>query len=189
MSATVTEAAVSEAATERLTIEQFEAVHEDYEQRVELVRGKVVVMPRPKQRHALCMTELGFLLQSWAKPLSFYVLTEGGFITTQDTVRGPDFYVVSQDRRNADLDSWQTVPPQLCVEIRSKNDTVKALLEKADEYLAAGVEVVWIVDPFAETIEVLTTGASRIFAAGETTPASGVLPGLTLAINDLFPPA
>jgi Uma2 family endonuclease len=37
--------------------------------------------------------------------------------------------------------------PDLAIEIRSKNDSVAELKDKAADYLKAGVAVVWLIDP------------------------------------------
>ena len=38
-------------------------------------------------------------------------------------------------------------PPFLCIEIQSKDDTFASTVERLDDYLAMGVENVWVIDP------------------------------------------
>ena len=38
-------------------------------------------------------------------------------------------------------------PPLLCVEILSKDDTLRSMQQRVDEYLAMGVQNVWLLDP------------------------------------------
>lgn len=58
-------------------------------------------------------------------------------------------------------------PPLVCVEILSPSDTVHALQERIDDYLAFGVRYVWVIDPLAHRLWVHT-------AAGASEAADGV---------------
>jgi Uma2 family endonuclease len=44
------------------------------------------------------------------------------------------------------MDSWHK-PPLVCIEILSPDDTLHRLRERVDDYLAMGVENVWVLDP------------------------------------------
>ncbi len=57
--------------------------------------------------------------------------------------RIPDICVVSGPPGEQVL----TKPPLLCIEILSPDDTMSALQEKIEEYLALGVANVWLFDP------------------------------------------
>ena len=60
------------------------------------------------------------------------------------------------------------------------------LHDKAEWYLDAGVEVVWIVLPDSrEVVAVTAAGAQRV-AAGQTLPAHSSLPGLCPRADELF---
>ena len=59
--------------------------------------------------------------------------------------------------------------------------------EKVRIYLAAGVRLVWIVDPVAEVVTVYEPdGAARLLRPGEALDGGEVLPGFSLALDDLF---
>ena len=77
--------------------------------------------------------------------------------------------------------------PDLAVEIRSPEDPLSALLDKAREYLQTGARQVWIVVPEEEAVWTLDgEGRVRAFRKGETLDAGDVLPGFALAVDDLY---
>lgn len=62
------------------------------------------------------------------------------------------------------------------------------LRRKMSTYLAVGT-LVWVVDPFAQRVEVYAPGKAVQLLAGEMTlTAPELLPGFTLALTDIFPP-
>ncbi|MCU0514369.1 MAG: Uma2 family endonuclease, partial [Anaerolineae bacterium] len=57
---------------------------------------------------------------------------------------------------------------------------------KLTNYLAAGV-VVWLVDMEGQTVEVHTPGQpSQRWAMGQQVPGGAVLPGFSVAVDELF---
>jgi Uma2 family endonuclease len=85
-------------------------------------------------------------------------------------------------------DGFTSIPPDLAVEVVSPNDFVYELEEKVEEYLRAGVRLVWVVLPDIRAVHVYrvdgTTGRCR-----EHDELSGedVLPGFRCKVSDLFP--
>jgi Uma2 family endonuclease len=62
---------------------------------------------------------------------------------------------------------------------------------KLGEYAAAGVKLVWYVDPEAKTVTVYPKGRERgkkVLGVGDTLDGGKVLPGFTLPVADLFAP-
>ena len=73
------------------------------------------------------------------------------------------------------------------MEILSAGNTPKEMARKRREYFAAGVRVVWIVDPEARTVEVYTAiDQSTVFDATQTLDGGEVLSGFTLPLRELF---
>jgi Uma2 family endonuclease len=58
--------------------------------------------------------------------------------------RIPDVSILPGDYSKAPI---VRVPPIACVEILSKDDTLRSIRDKVDDYLSFGVENVWILDP------------------------------------------
>lgn len=94
--------------------------------------------------------------------------------------RVPDITVLKTDQpREAII----TVPPLILIEILSKDDSLRSMQERVDDYLHFGVEHVWILDPALRRAYVCS-------AKGFQEPPSGVLEipdtPIRLVLADLF---
>jgi len=70
------------------------------------------------------------------------------------------------------------------VEVRSKNDTLAALQRKAADYLAAGVRVVWVVDPINRNVIEYRPGQPPVtYSETDTLTITDVIPGFALAVS------
>ncbi len=80
-----------------------------------------------------------------------------------------------------------SVAPDLAIEVLSPNNPEGEMRRKLEDYFAAGVSLVWYIDPAAKTAKVYTA-ADRCSVLDETQSLSGgeVLPGFELALRDLF---
>jgi Uma2 family endonuclease len=83
--------------------------------------------------------------------------------------------------------------PDLAVEVRSENDYgPKAECEmaaKRGDYFLAGTQIVWDVDPLAETIAKYTSAHPTtpiVFKRGDIANAEPALPGWRLKVDDVF---
>ena len=168
------------------TVEEYCSLGFDWPS--ELVRGKVVLeMPRPKPLHGMIVARLSYRLYPWAVANGFLAVAEAGMRIGPDplTVRGPDLFVASA-KPDGDLSEFASEPPILCIEVRSPTNSLRELREKAEEYLDCGVQIVWIVDPSDESVEVVTVGGSQVLDTRQTIPTQPGLPGLSLAVADVF---
>lgn len=73
-----------------------------------------------------------------------YPLVEQRVQVTSDRFRVPDVCALLA---SAPYEEIVTVPPFLCVEVLSKDDTMSQMLEKIEDYLRMGVPHVWVIDP------------------------------------------
>ncbi|MBA4186983.1 MAG: hypothetical protein C0467_03095 [Planctomycetaceae bacterium] len=79
-------------------------------------------------------------------------------------------------------------PPALVVEVRSKNDSQPEIDAKVQQYLAAGVVLVWVADPELRTVTAYRANQPpTVFAATDTLTADPVIPGFAVPIAELLP--
>lgn len=77
--------------------------------------------------------------------------------------------------------------PELVVEVRSPNDTGPEVERKVRDYLAAGVKVVWVADPEAQTVTAHRPGQPPfVFAETDTLTVGDLIPGFRMAVRDVF---
>jgi Uma2 family endonuclease len=157
----------------------------------ELVGGRLVRMNPPNHEHGRIALDLGAELRRVVRASDLgHVVVESGYTLTRnpDTVRGPDVSFVRKGRPNYPPTSgFFAGAPDLAVEVRSPDDTIAQLLGKAAEYLDAGAELVWIVDPEDATVRVLRRGAAMVtLGANDVLDGATTVPGFQLPLNELF---
>ncbi len=74
----------------------------------------------------------------------------------------------------------------LIAEIASPDDSGEDLFAKAKEYLESGCLEVWLVFPESRWIIVITNDKHLLLTVGETVCTQTILPGFSLAIDELF---
>lgn len=159
----------------------------------ELVRGEVIRMSPSSARHGQVAIRVTRRLLAYvdANDAGELFAAETGFLLERDpdTVRGPDVMFLSKQRVPAAgiPSEFLPVPPDLAVEVISPSDAFSAVMEKAHSYVAAGVRLVWIVDPQTKQAHVFQPGKpAAILNASGTLSGEEVLPGFTLPLAELF---
>jgi Uma2 family endonuclease len=78
-------------------------------------------------------------------------------------------------------------PPILAVEVLSPSDQHEDIADKINEYIDAGVPLVWIVDTFFSTVTVHRPDAKpQLFNADQEISGEPYLPGFCVAVAELF---
>jgi Uma2 family endonuclease len=158
----------------------------------ELVNGKVVAMSPAGGRHGDVAGIIAGLLFAYArgKNAGRVLIAEAGFLLRRnpDTVRAPDVMFVSNERLPDGVpEGFLPIPPDLAVEIVSPTDKFSDITAKAEEYAAAGVRMVWVVDPQTRRAYVFRPGqAVRSLVETQSLPGEEVLPGFELPLKELF---
>src|SRR5262249_22713440 len=76
--------------------------------------------------------------------------------------------------------------PDLAIEVKSPDDTYKAMREKARYYLSKGTQMVWLVFPEKRIVEVYTSDDEEILTENDTLTGGNVLPGFSLPVRKIF---
>ncbi len=103
---------------------------------------------------------------------------------TARTVLAPDLAIL---RATTPL-SWTTVvrePPLLAIEVVSQSQTLAELALKAQTYISAGVEEVWVVDHQTRVVDVWTPSGTTTLTDAQTL-TSPLLPGVGVAVRFLL---
>ncbi|MBY0513612.1 MAG: Uma2 family endonuclease [Gemmataceae bacterium] len=105
-------------------------------------------------------------------------------------VRKPDAAFVALDRysdEQYDTEGYVSVVPDLIAEVVSPNDLAYEVSEKRREWLAAGVKLVWVVEPVQQTIHVYRPdGTVTLLHETDTLTGESVLPGFAVPVAELF---
>jgi Uma2 family endonuclease len=157
----------------------------------EWILGRPVQKVSPKRRHALLQAALLRLLSTWAHgrgevgPEWRFRLEPPG-----EDIRPlvPDVAYLSYARMGSRTDDELEAPllaPDAAVEIRSPDDRQAHIDHKIAVYLAAGTDVVILVDPLARTIDTFDLDGTRRFREGDVF-THATLPGLIFPVAQAF---
>lgn len=162
-----------------VTVEAFWHIAHDLP-RSELVAGQVIELVPPGVRHGRLVTTFGRRLDEHVANLRLgIVVIDSGFVLSRDpaTVRGPDIAVILAPRVPHPLPvKFFPGAPDLAVEILSPDDRPSEVAAKVADYLRAGAQSVWVVDPEAKTIIVHARDGATRYAAQESLDGAPVLP-------------
>jgi Uma2 family endonuclease len=104
-------------------------------------------------------------------------------------VRKPDGSVLLRDRLSVDQlgEGFLKLPPDLAIEAVSPNDLAYEVEEKVQEYLGAGVRLIWVIYPTTRTVHIHRGDRSTaVVQSGDELTGEDVLPGFVCPIDELF---
>jgi Uma2 family endonuclease len=104
-------------------------------------------------------------------------------------VRKPDVSLVLRDRLPAEQleEGFLSLPPDLAIEAVSPNDSAYKVGQTVQEYLEAGVRLVWVIYPPTRTVHVhRRDGSSAVLRSDDTLNGEDVLRGFASRVGDLF---
>lgn len=156
----------------------------------ELVRGELVPMPPPGDRHGIVCVNTGYLLKSYTRSIGRGKVmgNDAGVITRQDpdTVRGVDIALFLKEDWQPPV-GYTTEAPDVAVEVKSPSQSWTEILEKVREYLAMGVRMVWVLDPEWQRLTVFRPDQAPVTYAPENELDGGdVLPGFRCRVAEFF---
>lgn len=173
------------------TVQDLLDVHRRTGRLYELVDGTLVEKGMSYRESMLAGAILA-ALRAFVIPRNLGIVTSdsGMMRLFAGLVRIPDVAYASWGRIPARRVPTEPVPdlaPNLAVEVLSESNTPKEMEKKSREYFDAGVELVWIVDPVARTVEVYTSPRKpTVLHESDTLDGGVVLPGFSLSLRELF---
>ena len=165
------------ATAELLSVSEYLAT--SYRPDQEMIEGQLVERNVGEYEHSNLQGALVAWMRMRQREWNIRVLPEQRIKIAADRFRVPDVCVISREQETEPV---FTRPPLLCVEVLSKNDTLRSMQERVDDYRAFGIPNIWVLDPVKRRAYVCSQGDFRE-PAGATleialTPIRIVLPDL-----------
>ena len=160
--------------------------------RAELVRGRLVVREPAGFRHGAIAAALTVRLGDFAarNRLGVVVAAETGFklASDPDTVRAPDVGFIRASRLPTPLPrGFADIAPDLAVEVLSPDDRAGEVLAKVSDWLNAGCNLVWVVDPDRRLARVYRPdGSESLVSSDASLHGEDVMPGFACPLDELL---
>jgi len=122
----------------------------------EYVDGEIVERSVPTNLHSKTQCRLGRIFDTFGDSLPLFARVELRSRVDATRVRIPDVSVCAGQEPTEPVPAN---PPLIAVEILSPDDRHREVITKLDEYLAWGVQHVWLVDPDRRKLSVYGKGS------------------------------
>jgi Uma2 family endonuclease len=178
-------------ASRRYTYDELVAEMPETNQPAELWDGELIMSPAPSYYHQKIVARLFHDLYSWVLKLKLgeVVSAPVDMVLSPHRVTQPDVVFIAKNRLGI-IGRAINGPVDLAAEVVSLGDRNRDRLEKRDLYEQYGVKEYWIIDPEAQTVEVLHLENGRYQLVMRCTSgqkaASRLLPGFEMAVTSLF---
>ena len=112
-----------------------------------------------------------------------------GFPGERITIRKPDVAFVCKDRLSKRPSKKDlAIPPDLAAEILSPTDSAVDVNAKIEQYLSAGVQLVWVIDPDSRVALVFrNNGTVSKVHENEELDGEAILPGFRCRLSNVLP--
>jgi len=158
----------------------------------ELVRGRLIVREPPGTLHGRIQANLHVILGSFvrANKLGATFGQDTGFKieSDPDTVRAPDLAFVARERvALTDGRGYAALAPDFVAEILSPDDRPGEVLAKIGEWLQAGVNLAWVIDPERVRAHIYRRdGTVSVIDADGRLDGEDVIPGFSCSLPELL---
>ena len=175
----------------RISYEDFRELPDDGK-RYELIRGEVHVSPSPSSNHQFVLSNLFASLVAHVKKqrLGRLAFAPLDVRLGHDTALQPDLIFISNARDHLIQENFIAGAPDLVVEVLSPSTAAHDRATKLGLYAESGVAEVWLIDPRAQTVEILKLQGTKYFVdatlAGDQVLDSDLFPGWSLPLGELF---
>jgi Uma2 family endonuclease len=174
-----------------ITAKEFQKF--DSEWRYDLINGELRPMPpMPGEKHGAVTYDLGFELGLFVRQhdLGQCYAAETRFIITHnpDTTLGPDWAFIAKERLPKKRgEKFLDMAPDAVLEVRSPSDRPRQVQEKVEQWLTAGVRIVWELNLKTKILTVhRPSQESHTIGVDGEIDGEDVLPGFRFPLRRLF---
>ncbi len=160
----------------------------------ELVDGELRGIERGAESEWIAGELFGFLRDKTSHPRTGWVFGPATgyqcFPNAPGKVRKPDASFIKLGRLPDEKipKGHIRMAPDLAAEVVSPHDLYSEVTAKVDEYLEAGVSLVWVIDPETRSVSVSRQdGSTSVLREEMSLDGEDVIPGFSCVIADLFP--
>ena len=116
--------------------------------------------------------------------------SSAGFFLPDGSMLSPDAaYATAEQLKGltrVDLARFPRLAPAFIVELRSESDSLAASQSKMESWIANGVQLGWLVDPYAKQVHIYQPGVASRIECGSTIAGSGPVEGFVLDLQEVW---
>ena len=177
-----------------LTEEQFfQLCSDNRDLRMELTAQKELIIMAPTGlksgwRENILSTEL----TNWARKDGRGVVlnASAGYVLPNNAIRAPDASWVLRERldvfSDAALEKFGHLSPDFAAEVISPSDIVAEVQDKMAEYIANGVRLGWLIDPYEARVYIYRPGSVECLENPTSISGDPVLPGFVFKVSEIW---
>jgi Uma2 family endonuclease len=173
------------AMTAEITLQNF--MTHDYPS-YEFVRGRLTPMPPTTMEHGEVCSNIVTLLEDSVRRCQLgKVYTAPTVFRIGSSGRKPDVAFVAQERLPDNRRQASPIPPDLAIEVVSPSDKFYDVQGKVFEYLDAGTQMVWVIDPVSKTVSVYRSRDNiKTLTQQQTLTGEDVVEGFQCSVSEVF---
>jgi Uma2 family endonuclease len=116
--------------------------------------------------------------------------SSGGFFLPDGSMLSPDAAYATaaqvEGLTREEMARFLRLTPAFVIELRSESDRLAAGTEKMGAWIANGVELGWLIDPYARLVHVFEPAKEERIEAGTTVGGSGPVEGFLLDLSEVW---
>jgi Uma2 family endonuclease len=155
--------------------------------------GVIQMNPPTGRETARANSEInGRLFAWWSEHEHGEVVADssGGFYLPDNSILSPDAaYILPQTQKKITHErrgGFYPVSPDFVIELLSKSDNLAKTQEKMERWIANGVQLGWLIDPYRRKIFIYQPGVETRILIGKRLKGSGPIEGFTLDLARIW---
>jgi Uma2 family endonuclease len=116
--------------------------------------------------------------------------SSAGFFLPDGSMLNPDAAYATAEQLQGltreDHAHFLRLAPAFVIELRSQSDRLAELASKMENWIANGVRVGWLVDPYARQVHVYEQGSAMRIESGNSVAGSGPIEGFVLDLEEVW---
>ncbi len=116
--------------------------------------------------------------------------SSAGFFLADGSVLSPDAAYISAEQlqglTRADLARFPRLAPAFIIELRSESDRFADVASKMESWIANGVQLGWLIDPYAKQVHIYAQGSAPRVETGPAAAGSGPVDGFVLDLAEIW---
>ena len=174
----------------RATVQDYERLEEGAP--FQLIGGELIMTPSPTPFHQSIVLNIASIISPFVvrnRLGKVFVAPLDVYLSDEDVYQ-PDLIFIRADRTKGIHKDKLRVIPDLVIEVLSPSTAYYDFTRKKEMYCAHGVTEYWIIDPEAETIEIMLKHG-EIYQTEQLLHKTDILesamfPGFSMKIEDVF---